>query len=113
MRTASTGMIAMVVQFGLAIMPLGTDCAASRLASTTMRGTSGSLRQADELSTTVAPAAANRGAYCLEVPPPAENRAMSMPRRDSSVAFATSSTSMSWPRNCSTLPAERSEAKNR
>ena len=61
-----TGMATMVVQFGLATMPLGMWCSASALASGTTSGTSGSRRQADELSMTMAPAAARRGASSRE-----------------------------------------------
>ena len=68
------------------------------------------MRQALELSMTVTPAAANRGASSLLVAPPAENRAMSRP--DGS-AVAASSILMSTPSHGSVLPAERAEAKNR
>lgn len=107
----STGMAAMVVQFGLAMMPLGR-CPASRekLTSETTSGTSGSLRQAEELSTTTAPAAANRGACTRDIVAPAENSAMSRP--DGS-AVSLFSTSISSPRKASFLPSERAEAKNR
>src|SRR5690606_37319730 len=37
----------------------------------------GSIREAEELSTTVVPTAANFGAHCKEVSPPAENNAIS------------------------------------
>ena len=73
---ASTGMPAMVVQLGLATMPLGRWASSCGLTSDTTRGTSGSIRQADELSITVAPAAATRGASALEAPFPAENSTM-------------------------------------
>ena len=65
-RGLKTGMATMVVQFGLATMPLGIDASASALASGTTSGTSGSRRQADELSMTMAPAAARRGASSRE-----------------------------------------------
>ena len=55
-------MAAIVVQLGLAMMPLGVCRAASGLTSETTSGTSGSIRQADELSMTTAPAAAALGA---------------------------------------------------
>ena len=55
-------MATMVVQLGLATMPLGIEARACGLTSATTRGTSGSMRHADELSTTMAPAAATRGA---------------------------------------------------
>ncbi len=57
----STGIAAIVVQFGLAMMPLRTSASACGLTSLTTSGTSGSMRQAEELSTTVAPAAAKPG----------------------------------------------------
>jgi hypothetical protein len=59
---ASTGIAAIVVQLGLATMPLGMRSSAPGLTSDTTNGTSGSMRQADELSTTTAPAAATWGA---------------------------------------------------
>ena len=55
-------MATMVVQLGLATMPLGMERNAPALASGTTSGTSGSMRQAEELSMTVAPAATSRGA---------------------------------------------------
>ena len=73
------GIAAMVVQFGLAMMPLTAFATSPGFTSDTMSGTSGSMRHADELSTTVAPAAAKRGAYFLDAEPPAEKIAMSMP----------------------------------
>ena len=42
------------------------------------------MRQREELSITIAPAAANRGAHSPEVEPPAEKSAMSKPWIDSS-----------------------------
>ena len=44
------------------------------------------------------------GAKRFDCAPPAENSAMSTPSKLSSVS---SSTAMSWPRNCSVCPAER------
>ena len=108
-----TGMAAMVVQFGLAMMPLGGFLTSCGFTSETTSGTSGSLRKAEELSTTIAPASAKRGECSREVPPPAENSAMSMPRRSSVAVAATSSMTICSPRNSSSLPAEREEAKNR
>jgi hypothetical protein len=69
----------MVVQFGLAMMPLGRSASVCGLTSDTTSGTSGCMRQADELSITVAPAAANRGASAREAVAPTENSAMSRP----------------------------------
>ena len=54
----STGIAAMVVQLGLAMIPLRASDTASGLTSLTTSGTSGSMRQAEELSTTTAPASA-------------------------------------------------------
>src|SRR5437870_10430438 len=51
----------MVEQFGLATMPLGILFRASALTSGTTSGTSGSMRQALELSITMAPARAASG----------------------------------------------------
>ena len=76
---SSTGIAAIVVQFGLAMMPLRTSASACGLTSLTTSGTSGSIRQAEQLSMTITPAAANRGASAFEVAPPAENIAMSSP----------------------------------
>ena len=72
-------MATIVVQFGLATMPFGIDRSASAFTSGTTSGTSGSIRQADELSITVAPAAATFGASAREVGAPAANRARSRP----------------------------------
>ena len=74
-----TGIAAIVVQFGFAMIPLRASPMASGFTSDTTRGTSGSMRQADELSITVAPAAATRGASEREAVAPAEKRAMSSP----------------------------------
>ena len=71
-------MATMVVQLGLATMPLGRCARASAFTSGTTSGTSGSMRQAEELSITVAPACATTGARAREAVLPAENRAMSV-----------------------------------
>jgi hypothetical protein len=75
----STGIAAIVVQLGLAMMPFGRTRAASGLTSATTSGTSGSIRYADELSTMTAPASAKRGANSFEPPLPAEKSTMSRP----------------------------------
>ena len=72
-------MATIVVQFGLATIPFGIEARASAFTSGTTSGTSGSMRQADELSITVAPAAATRGARARDAVAPAENRARSSP----------------------------------
>ncbi len=68
------------------------------------------MRHAEELSITVTPAAANRGACTRDIAEPAENNAMSRPLGS---AVSASSTSISCPRNSSLRPCERAEAKNR
>ncbi len=75
----STGIAAMVVQFGFAMMPLGRFLIACGLTSETTRGTSGWLRQAEELSITTAPWEATFSASAREVAPPAEKSTMSRP----------------------------------
>ena len=85
----STGIAAMVVQLGLAIMPFFAFLTSSGFTSLTTSGTSGSMRQAEELSITVAPEAANFGASSFEVPPPAEKIAMSIPERSAVAASST------------------------
>ena len=73
-------MATIVVQFGLATMPLGIAVSAAAFTSGTTSGTSGSMRQAEELSITVTPASATRGASAREAVAPAEKSAMSSPR---------------------------------
>src|SRR5256885_6947649 len=68
------------------------------------------MRNADELSTTVAPARTAMGAKRFEVAPPAENSAMSTPLK---LCSFNSRTASLWPRNVSVLPAERAEANSR
>src|SRR5699024_10541949 len=103
----------MVVQFGLAIMPLAGFFTACGFTSATTSGTAACLRYAEELYSTDAPAAAKTGAHCLEVEPPAENNAISTSATDSSVIWERSSTTILSPRNSSSVPAERGEAKKR
>ncbi len=92
------------------MMPLGGRIASSGLTSETTSGTSGSIRQADELSTTTAPAATTFGAVARDAPLPLENSARSRPLKS---AVAVSSTVISPSRHGSRVPAERAEAKNR
>ena len=91
-------------------MPLGMSRRSSGLTSETTSGTSGSLRQALELSITTAPAAATLGANSLDDEPPLLNSARSRPLKS---AVAVSSTTMSRPLNGSVVPAERDDAKKR
>ena len=51
----STGIAAIVVQFGLAIIPSFANAISSGFTSETINGTSGFIRHADELSITIAP----------------------------------------------------------
>ena len=108
--TASTGVMARVVQFGLATMPSGWPAAASGLTSASTSGTSGCIRQALELSTTTAPRSAATGPHSLDTPPPAEKKARSAP---SNTSGARARTSTSSPRTGSRRPAERAEATSR
>src|SRR6476469_7808945 len=67
-----TGIAAIVVQFGLAMMPRPaaiTPSIASGLTSETTSGIAGSLRKALELSTTMTPASTNFGTSAREVEP--------------------------------------------
>src|SRR5271163_529495 len=103
-------MATMVVQLGLATMPLGMERNSPALASGTTRGTSGSMRQADELSITVAPAATSRGASSRETEAGAEQSARSMPERS---AVSASSTTTSPSAQGRVVPADRAEARYR
>src|SRR4051794_3349960 len=100
----------MVVQFGFAMIPLRASRTACGFTSLTTSGTSGSIRQAEELSTTRTPASANRGASAREVVAPAEKTAMSSPLGS---AFSASSTTTSRSPQVRVVPADRAEAKNR
>jgi hypothetical protein len=106
----STGIAAIVVQFGLAMMPFVASSRACGFTSLTISGTSGSIRQALELSMTSTPAAAKRGACTFDIVAPAEKMATSRP--DGS-AVSASSTTTSVPRNGRVVPALRAEAKKR
>ncbi len=79
-RAASTGMSCIVEQFGFAIRP---ECvrAAWGFTSATTSGTPSSMRKAEELSTTTAPAAMACGAHSRERVAPAEKIAMSIPSK--------------------------------
>ena len=93
-------------QFGLAMMPL---CSRMRpaLISGITSGTFGSMRKAEELSITTAPALTAVGANFREMPPPAENSAISTPSNEFSVS---SSITILSPRKSMVLPAERALA---
>lgn len=82
--TGQSGVRAMrVAQFGLAIRRWSSASTAA-LISGTMRGTSGRMRKAEELSMTTAPRSTSTGAKRLERLPPAEKKAISMPLSASS-----------------------------
>jgi hypothetical protein len=70
-------------------------------------GIFGSIRKADELSITTAPAFTATGENFLEIPLPAENRAISTPSNEFSVS---SSMTTFRPRKSIVLPAERALA---
>jgi len=69
----------MVEQLGLAMMPLGGFLMRRAFTSGTTSGTSGSMRQAEELSTTIVPRSAAIGPHSRERAAPAEKSAMSTP----------------------------------
>src|SRR6266550_1449067 len=83
------GTSCIVEQFGLAMIP-GWPSRSPGLTWLTTRGIVGSIRQALELSITVAPRAAAWGASSRETSPPAEKRAMSTPSKASPVASTIS-----------------------
>jgi hypothetical protein len=93
-------------QLGTAMMPL---CSRMRraLISGITSGTSASIRNAEELSMTTAPAFAAVGENLRETELPAENSARSTPAKEPSVS---SSMTISCPRKVSRLPAERALA---
>ena len=66
----------MVEQLGLAMI-LSSLVSCDALISGTTNFLSKSILHADELSITVVPTSANFGAHSSDVPPPAENRAIS------------------------------------
>ena len=75
----NAGIAAIVVQLGFAMIPRRALATSPGLTSLTISGTSGSIRHADELSMTTAPASANRGACARDPVAPAENNATSIP----------------------------------
>src|ERR1700737_1153343 len=91
------------VQFGTAMMPL---CSLMRLAliSGITSGTFGSMRKADELSMTTAPVFTAMGENFREMPPPAENSAISTPSKEGALrssiglpAERALASALSWP----------------
>src|SRR5215475_3979524 len=96
----------MVEQLGLAMI-LSSLVRASALSSGTTSFLVGSIRHADELSTTVMPAAANLGAHSREVLPPAEKRATAGLAAIASFALTTLNF---FPLNSTSLPMDFSDA---
>src|SRR5580658_1594283 len=96
----------MVEQLGLAMI-LSSLVRTSALSSGTTSFLVGSIRQAEELSMTVIPAAANLGAHSREVLPPAENKATAGRAMMASVAPTIL---CFFPLNSTSFPTDFSEA---
>ena len=96
-----------VVQFGLAITPRGRSNASSAFTSGTTKGTSASIRNALELSIITAPYLVIVFSNSLDVPAPAEVKAMSTPLKSS--LCCKSFTSICLPRKVYVVPALRLE----
>src|SRR3954468_23881744 len=99
----------MVEQFGLAMIPLGMRSSALKFTSGTTSGTSGSMRQAEELSITMAPAFAAIGLNSRLIDAGVLERTKSTPAKASGLS---GSTGYVRPRNEIDLPALRAEARN-
>src|SRR6185437_127813 len=95
-----------VEQLGLAMI-LSFAVSISAFSSGTTSRLVGSIRQAEELSTTVIPAAANFGAHSSEVLPPAENRASA---GFAAIASAALTTVYFLPLNSTCFPTDLSDA---
>src|SRR5579872_1521615 len=93
----------MAEQLGTAMMPLWSRMRRPLISGTTS-GTFLSMRKAEELSITTAPAFTAIGENFLETPLPAENSTMSTPWKESS---RSSSIPIVSPRKPSVLPADR------
>ena len=107
---ASGTMSDSVVQFGTEMMPLGRLFAASGLTSGTTSGTSGSIRNAPDLSITTAPRDAATGAQSTETSSGTSIITRSTPSNTSGVMAWTSTSS---PLTRSRRPADRAEAISR
>src|SRR3954463_15862340 len=99
----------MGTQFGLATIPFLMWCSWSAFTSGTTSGQSGSIRQADELSTTTAPARAAIGLNSLLTELGVLDRTSCTPANASG---RSSSTGYGLPANSTVLPALFSEARN-
>ena len=98
------------MQFGLEIIPFGRSLVFSGLTSGTTSGTSLSIRNAPELSTTTAPRAAAIGPHSALISSGTSNIAISIPSNASGESATTVSSS---PRHINFFPAERADAINR
>src|SRR5271154_5143141 len=98
--------VTIVVQFGHATIPLCRRAAAPFISGTTS-GTSGSIRNALDLSTTIAPALTAIGANSRDWSAPAENSAISMPWNELASSFSMVIVS---PAKVPVLPADRADA---
>src|SRR5688572_3294197 len=96
----------MVEQLGLAMI-LSSVPNTFAFTSGTTSFLVGSIRQAEELSITVVPTAANFGAYSVEVEPPAENKATSGLK---AIASSKVTTLYFFPLNSISLPALLADA---
>ena len=99
-----------VVQLGLAIIPRGRSLESTAFTSGTTKGTSVSIRKALELSIITAPYLVMVSANSLEVPAPAEVKAISTPLKSS--LCCKSLTSICLPRKVYLVPALRLEPNN-
>ena len=98
------------MQFGFEIIPLGRFFAIFGFTSGTTSGTSGSMRNAPELSTTTAPRSAAIGAHSALISSGTSNIAISIPSKASGESATTVNSS---PRQVNFLPALRAEAIRR
>src|SRR5262245_46309726 len=96
-------------QLGLATMPLGMFFNSFELTSGTTSGTSGSIRHADELSTTTAPALAAIGLNSRLTDAGVLDSTRSTPANASA---RMGSTVYVWPRKGIGLPADFADARN-
>ena len=99
----------MVEQFGFAMMPRWLAIASGLISGIT-RGTAGSIRKAEELSTTTAPALAAMGPNSFDNDPPALKNAISIPAK---LSLVISSTSISRPAKVILFPRDRADASKR
>ena len=97
------------VQFGFAISPV-CSLTSSPLISGITSGTAGSIRKADELSMTTAPAARAMGANLREISPPALKNARSISAK---LLSSSASIEIVSPRKPIFFPAEFAEANAR